>query len=733
MARRQAVRAKQSHQRRRPLPRRSAADAELAQGRGSHPVDVANVAAVADAADVANAAAVADVADVAAAADPAAVADATPFMEAAEATQIVDAAQLDRAAPGSESAPPTRKGGAGTPVQVRLDGADAAAERTDGSTSRADAWTGRTLGGRYLLLERLATGGMGLVFRARQLALGREVAVKVLRPSWQARRPDDARRRFWAEASVAARLQHPHSVNILDFGREGDGTCYLVMEYLRGRSLGARLRAQGPLSLRAALQIALQAAYAVQAAHAMGAVHRDLKPDNLMLMPWGAGAAAATDAGEDFVKLLDYGLVKEFAVEGAQLTYAGQYLGSPNYMAPEQVLGRPLDGRCDVYGLGAVLFEMVAGSAPFVAASPHETMRAHVNDPLPSPWPLRRNALAAHAGGEAAADPRTAQAGQGRDLEGRPVALAIDGLLARALAKDPAQRFATMAQMVHALQEALAADASAPAAPAVRSGHTTLALAPSLRGQSWPPADPSTAEAGHPIAPTLVTPWADASERRVVQAATQTAFAVGMGALAGRDAEQTRIGPYLGAQGTCGVDDPVATAHVDRPGGRARLGASLARRAQPGPRARGGQLRRWVVLAKAASMASVLALVAVPGGELARDRAASGGRQTEILQRAAAVPMAAPPSQVTAEKAPGANANAFPVLLESAPAGAAVYLGPRQLCATTPCVAYLEEGCRGRRLQLRFVRCGFDDLLHHPHLPTWASQARPVRIRAHLR
>lgn len=285
------------------------------------------------------------------------------------------------------------------------------------------ALVGRVYGGRYRILSPLAKGGMGQIFRAVQEDLGREVAIKVLTPHVSNRRPEEFRRRFCLEASTAARLNHPHSVTIFEFGVD-DGTCFMAMELLRGKTLGAVLH-EGALGPRRAFEIGRQVGLALQAAHAMGAIHRDIKPGNVMLLDWPQTAGAPI---RDFAKVLDFGLAKHFGAVGGDLTRTGQFLGSPGYMAPEQILGHDLDGRCDVYGLGALLYEATCGRPPFAGATPHETMREHVHAPVPS---LR----------EQMRSPADAP-------EGQDTCSALDDFFQRAMAKRPADRFATMTDMV---------------------------------------------------------------------------------------------------------------------------------------------------------------------------------------------------------------------------------------------------------------------------------------------
>src|SRR5882672_9905755 len=218
--------------------------------------------------------------------------------------------------------------------------------------------------GPYEILTPLGAGGMGEVYRARDTRLERTVAIKVLPPHLS----DDAtlRQRFEREAKAISSLNHPHICVLHDVGRQ-DGTDFLVMEYLEGETLAKRLE-KGPLSLAQVLQFGIQIADALDKAHRNGVVHRDLKPGNIMLTPSGA-------------KLLDFGLAKAAVplAAGATLTAAatrttpvtqqGTIVGTFQYMSPEQVEGKELDGRSDIFSLGAVLYEMLTGQRAFQGKS----------------------------------------------------------------------------------------------------------------------------------------------------------------------------------------------------------------------------------------------------------------------------------------------------------------------------------------------------------------------------
>lgn len=236
----------------------------------------------------------------------------------------------------------------------------------------------------YELVASIGRGGCGEVFKARQLSLGREVAVKVVRLG-QADDPTAAER-FATEAAVLGRLRHPNVVSLYEFGRH-DGTLFLVMELVEGEDLGQRLRRAGPLAERTAWLIARQAAAGLAHAAALGVVHRDVKPGNLCLTDPPAGAGLP--AGVPLVKVTDFGLARvAWAVDAADRprTAPGVSLGTPGYMAPEQYRGGPVDHRADVYALGATVYHALAGRPPFEGRTVWDVMaRKLENTPPPLP------------------------------------------------------------------------------------------------------------------------------------------------------------------------------------------------------------------------------------------------------------------------------------------------------------------------------------------------------------
>jgi serine/threonine-protein kinase len=285
---------------------------------------------------------------------------------------------------------------------------------------------------RYRLDSRIATGGMGEVWRATDTVLGREVAVKLLKAEYA----DDPafRSRFETEARHAASLHHPNVAAVYDFGEaertDGSGTHrpYLVMEVVDGQPLSALLRRGEPLDPDATRDLLAQAADAIGAAHAVGIVHRDVKPANLLVTP------------DRQVKITDFGIAR--AAEGLAMTETGQVMGTPQYLSPEQARGETATPASDVYSLGVVAFECLAGRRPFVADTAIATALAHLREPVPE-----------------------LPAGVPADLA---------AVVRRSLAKNPADRFPDGAAFAAALRDPATAATAIVAAPPAVDGRTQV-------------------------------------------------------------------------------------------------------------------------------------------------------------------------------------------------------------------------------------------------------------------
>ena len=323
---------------------------------------------------------------------------------------------------------------------------------------------GQVISGRYRVDEVVGEGGMGAVYRAENLATRGRVAIKVLHPEMLGNA--EAVARFEREAVALGRVVHPNIAASRDVGRLEDGACFLVLDYLEGEDLRAVVN-RGPLPEDRALRIARQIALALDAVHAIGIVHRDLKPENVMLVRDGAAS--------DVVKVLDFGIAKVPAAHEAgrhpgrpPLTQAGVAYGTPEYMAPEQALGGNVDARADLYALGVMLYEMLAGRRPFDAIDRGELTRLVTTTP-PAP-------LAAM-------------------IPGGVITPALEALVMRLLSKEARARFNSAGDVVTAIDAlAFAAATSTPARP-VRSDQSTIASSPRAAAASLPIAMPTIAAA----------------------------------------------------------------------------------------------------------------------------------------------------------------------------------------------------------------------------------------------
>ncbi|HEY0096498.1 MAG TPA: serine/threonine-protein kinase, partial [Archangium sp.] len=233
---------------------------------------------------------------------------------------------------------------------------------------------GTVVAGRFRVLRSLGQGGMGAVYKAEQLGLGRHVALKVMHPHIAS--APGFTERFQREAQVLARLRHPGSVEVYDHGLDA-GMLYLAMELVYGETVDSVLQREGILPVTRAVGLAVQVLEVLEAAHALGIVHRDLKPANLFLETHGRG---------ERVKVLDFGLATLSGGEEVRLTQQGMAVGTPGFMSPEQMRGLPLDGRSDLYSLGCVLYELLVGAPPFPVMPSAEVSAAHLYKPIP---PLR--------------------------------------------------------------------------------------------------------------------------------------------------------------------------------------------------------------------------------------------------------------------------------------------------------------------------------------------------------
>ncbi len=235
----------------------------------------------------------------------------------------------------------------------------------------ADPLVGAMLTDRIRILARIGEGGMGAVYKGEDVLLGRTVAVKVLHQNLKGS-VDDVKR-FFNEARVVAKLRHPNTIQVFDFGESNAGHAYIAMEFMTGEPLDAFME-KGGLTLARVLEIVEQVCLSLEEAHAAGIIHRDLKPDNVFI---------DTVNNRRIVKVIDFGIAKLLS-GGENLTQTGMVFGTPAYMSPEQARGETVDARSDIYSLGCVLFAMLAGRTPFVGAAPMEIAVQHVTTPAPS-------------------------------------------------------------------------------------------------------------------------------------------------------------------------------------------------------------------------------------------------------------------------------------------------------------------------------------------------------------
>jgi serine/threonine protein kinase len=366
-----------------------------------------------------------------------------------------------------------------------------------------DELIGRVLGGRFRLTKQLGVGGMGAVYLATDQETQTDVALKVIRPNLVDDR--EAIERFQREARAVGGLQHPHIVGFVGAG-DDHGVHWLAMEFLRGRSLKEQISTRGAMPWRETLPLLRQMLLGLQAAHERGVIHRDLKPDNVMLCG-GIGEAIV-------VKLLDFGIAKQMNTEGMTMTGTGVVVGTPGFVAPEVIVhGTSNDPRSDLYSVGVMWFEMLTASKPFDAPTPFAISMRHVTEAPPRPTAL---------------------------LPFAPVPAPVEDLLLRLLAKKPEARPATAKALIGMLDE-LALKAERPIEPASSTVDTEIDLLQSDKTEtSMNTIDPrlvaassSTALLAAPPAPRSRAPLVIGAAAVVVVVAVVAAVVVGGGAGAG--------------------------------------------------------------------------------------------------------------------------------------------------------------------------------------------------------
>ncbi len=316
------------------------------------------------------------------------------------------------------------------PIQAAAAAALSPADPT-AETATLDTLIGQVIDGKYRVLSRLGAGGMGAVFKGEHALMERFVALKVLHPHLV--NNESLLKRFQHEARVASKLRHPNAIATYDFGMH-QGSPYLVMEYVEGRSFKDLIADVGPLPFRRVREIFQEVCSALSQAHSLGIVHRDLKPDNIMLVPQPGGKESAV--------VLDFGIAKVLKERSGQqqtaMTQAGTFFGTPRYASPEQVLEKSVDKRSDVYSLGIILYEALSGDVPFNAPSIMEILIKHLNS---EPVPLRTF------------------------KPGLRIPVKLDEVVMKCLRKNPDERFASVEEFIHALNEVDAGDSAPPSIP----------------------------------------------------------------------------------------------------------------------------------------------------------------------------------------------------------------------------------------------------------------------------
>jgi serine/threonine-protein kinase len=373
---------------------------------------------------------------------------------------------------------------------------------------------GQLVGDRYQVERRIGEGGMGEVYLARHVLIGRACALKVLSP--QVSQDPDAVIRFNREATNASRISHPNVCAVYDFGLTADGLVYLAMEYVEGRTLNELMEETGPMPVARAMELVAQCGAGLAAAHELGIIHRDLKPENVMVTGPREGRA---EGEHETAKLVDFGIAKALTAEpGQQVTKSGFVVGTPDYMSPEQLAGDPLDPRSDQYALALVFYRLITGHLPFEGTSARETLVKRLTEP---PRPL------------AAARP------------GARFPPGLQGVMDRALARRPVDRYPSVTAFVGALQETIAGAASdavptrrldaaggrgydaipptrrAPATKPRRGSRVAAAAAAMviLGGGSW-----AVSQLGHPASARKPTRASDSAARGLLAETTGTAI-----------------------------------------------------------------------------------------------------------------------------------------------------------------------------------------------------------------
>ena len=330
--------------------------------------------------------------------------------------------------PVPDATDPAPGGGGSGPLAIPQDDEEntvknaapvAPSPRMSSGTSHANL-IGHVLAERYKLVKLIGEGGMGSVYQAEHITIGRKLAIKVLAPEYCD--SPEVVARFLQEARTASMLHHEHIVDITDFGYTKQGLAFLTMEYLEGEDLATLLQREGRQPWARLRRMILQVCRALHAAHEKGIVHRDMKPDNCFRIKRGGN--------HDFIKILDFGIARLANPQDSIVTQTGVVMGTPDFMAPEQAMGKHVDHRADIYSLGASAYALLTGRPPFEGANEYDVIYKQLND-----HPAPPSEVAPVAAG---------------------VPKWLDKVILRTLRKDPDERHASMRELADALREAQA-------------------------------------------------------------------------------------------------------------------------------------------------------------------------------------------------------------------------------------------------------------------------------------
>jgi eukaryotic-like serine/threonine-protein kinase len=306
-----------------------------------------------------------------------------------------------------------------------------------------DPFVGKVIDGRYEIQAKVGEGGMGVVYRARQISIDRVIAMKVLSPQMAA--DPNWVQRFYNEAKACSRLQHPNTIRMFDFGQTAEGRLFMTMEFLDGIGLRQAIQ-QGPFAAQRVIKVLIQCCASLAEAHSIGIIHRDIKPDNVFLLNM-AGSP-------DFVKLLDFSVAKLLQENDKMHTQAGVVFGTPQYMSPEQGRGLPLDARSDLYALGILAYEMLTGRVPFNDENPMTVIQMHLRTEIP-PMPAQ-------------------------------IPYPVQQVVRRALEKDPSRRYQSAGEMMQHCQQVFSELNHGGPVPG-GGGQMRTAIAPPPAGQMMGP------------------------------------------------------------------------------------------------------------------------------------------------------------------------------------------------------------------------------------------------------